>query len=153
VDGEQRSFGQWLRQARLRDGRTVEALSKAAGLERSYVAKLESGQIKTPTPEKWRPLARELRIPDPVMAAAVGGFLPDDAAQPVRSAPSPVNPKHVAQLTVLLRPRLPNLPDEKLADIAYMLLSLDRRAASAWEEQYGPSKALPPASDRDQDAS
>lgn len=151
MERERLSYGQWLRRLRERDGRTAEALSRAAGLERSYVAKLEAGIIKAPGPDKWRPLARELRVPDAVMAAAVGGFIPGDDAQPLRAPPPPEpsifdDPAVPETVKRALRPFARRGADPAALRVAAAALAatLGKVPRSEMEREWGPTNAPDP---------
>lgn len=73
------AFGQEVRQARTRRGMTLEALSAATGMAKSYLSQIETGYAPPPRDEKVRKLAEALGLDaEGLLARAHLSQMPDD---------------------------------------------------------------------------
>ena len=78
LSGEGTSFGRWVRLARTKRGLTLEALSEATGMAKSYLSQIETAYAPPPRDDKVRRLADALGIdPDGLVARAHLSQMPD----------------------------------------------------------------------------
>jgi XRE family transcriptional regulator, regulator of sulfur utilization len=80
MDGMAKRFGQILRQERVSKGLSQEKLAGLAGLDRSYMHRLESGR-SSPTLDTLESLARALQVLPSELIARVDGSEEDDAEE------------------------------------------------------------------------
>lgn len=80
MNGIANRFGQILRQERVSKGLSQEKLAGLAGLDRSYMHRLESGR-SSPTLDTLERLARALQVLPSELIARIDGSEEDDAEE------------------------------------------------------------------------
>ena len=74
-------LGDFIYRARQERGLSLRTLAKASGLDWSYIAYLEKGEITTPDPAKLQKLARALEIEIEDFYALAGYLMPEGLPQ------------------------------------------------------------------------
>jgi transcriptional regulator with XRE-family HTH domain len=72
-----RELGDFIRRIRQERGLGLRPLAKAAGLDWSYIGRLEKGEIGTPDPVKLQKLARALEVEVEDFYALAGYLMPE----------------------------------------------------------------------------
>jgi transcriptional regulator with XRE-family HTH domain len=72
-----RDLGEFIRKTRQDKGLGLRPLAKLAGLDWSYIGRLEKGEIGTPDPVKLQKLARALEVDVEDFYALAGYFMPE----------------------------------------------------------------------------
>jgi transcriptional regulator with XRE-family HTH domain len=74
---QNRDLGEFIRKTRQDKGLGLRPLAKLAGLDWSYIGRLEKGEIGTPDPVKLQKLARALEVEIEDFYALAGYFMPE----------------------------------------------------------------------------
>ena len=78
TDADPVTLGEYMRSARLKRRLSLQQLANAAGVHKSYLGRLELGQLKQPSPEVLQKIARALDIEYENLFALTGYRLPDE---------------------------------------------------------------------------
>jgi len=86
-------LGETLKNARERDGRSLQAVAEPANISTAYLQKLERGQVSTPSPHVLRRLGVALGV-EYLYLMSLAGYLSEDENQKVATDESLRGSRH-----------------------------------------------------------
>ena len=128
------TFAELLRDYRLKSGLSQEGLAERIGVNRAYIAMLETGRRHNPSRQKLAALVRALGLPEPEsrqIAAALGDHAPSNPTSTV-----PRSPVLEALADLLALPANSPLVREKIGEV-YNRLSAILSERGATPQQIG----------------
>jgi transcriptional regulator with XRE-family HTH domain len=132
--GKHMSLANRLKELRRALGWTQQDLSRASGLTRSYISRLEMGDIALPSSEKLRSLAQAL------------GTTPDDLLQAAGYIDAPSESPDLPDVKVYLRRKYGMQDPRTLQAMETIVARLKSESSSAEQPPRGRSKSAPTVS-------
>lgn len=67
-------------------------MERETGISNAYLSQLETGKIKTPSPQNLHKLAETFRVPYELLMELAGFPLPDSSGSPISTASARIGP-------------------------------------------------------------